>query len=284
VIALFVIFGLLCVWVAKQVLASLIGQQVRGSIPDVTNAMARRAACSLPPELADSYEEDWLAELDALERKPLSAIRFARGLSGAARTIRAEAGSSAPSLSYATISRAFEINFSLAFLILISPLLVVIGLAIKLDARGPVFFRKLRTGRDGTPFLLLGFRTLDVDPAARNPSMINLSTTDRFSFELPARTRMGRFLDRSALVSLPAFVNLLRGELALVSPPPQRAGADETLSVRPGILSWQRLVEIGGCDIKVVEARRRDRARGFRSDIRLLATIFRAELHGRFRF
>jgi lipopolysaccharide/colanic/teichoic acid biosynthesis glycosyltransferase len=105
---------------------------------------------------------------------------------------------------------------------------------------------------------------------------------DRQQIELPIRTRVGGFLDRSSLESLSIFINLLRGELALVGPPPQRVKAHgATHSVRPGIFSWQGLVAMGGTDIELAEAMRRDRARSFRSDLRLLSTLFRFELLGR---
>lgn len=67
-------------WVLKQVFGPLIGQEAKGSIPDYTASKARSAARRLPPGLADEYEEIWLAELEALKDKPLSALKFARGL------------------------------------------------------------------------------------------------------------------------------------------------------------------------------------------------------------
>jgi lipopolysaccharide/colanic/teichoic acid biosynthesis glycosyltransferase len=85
-----------------------------------------------------------------LEHKPLSAIRFARGLSSAAREISSEAGLRTPS-SYAALSRVLELNISLAFLVFIAPAFAAIAFAIKLDAGGPVFVRMRRFGRNGVP-------------------------------------------------------------------------------------------------------------------------------------
>jgi hypothetical protein len=78
-------------WLAKQMVGPLIGQQMKGSVPDYTAGMARAAAKLLPPELAEKYEQDWLAELHALASKPFSAIRYALGLRRAAHRIASQA-------------------------------------------------------------------------------------------------------------------------------------------------------------------------------------------------
>lgn len=77
-------------WVAKQIIGPLIGQQIKGSVPDYTASKARAAVKLLPPELAEQYEQDWLAELHALANKPFSAIRYAGGLRRAARRIASQ--------------------------------------------------------------------------------------------------------------------------------------------------------------------------------------------------
>jgi len=268
---LLVVLGLVLLWVLKQVAASLITQQVRGSIPDLSSALARRAARLLPPELAGDYEEDWLAELDALDCKPLSAIRYARGLSRAARRIRDDLGISATSHSYAIASRIVDFNLSAALLVFIAPLFCIIALTIKLDRTGPAFLRSARRGRDGSPFLLLSFRTVTLVPRKKGGPPEVLSST-----------AVGEFLDRTDLDALPMFMNLLRGEMSLIGPPPQREGdSEEVLCVRPGIFSWERLANMKGAELGIDEARRLDRARSFRGDLQLLATIARFEFGGR---
>lgn len=81
------LLGLGLLWIAKQALGSLIGQQIKGSVPDYTAKEAVRAAGRLPAELTEEYEAVWLAELAALEGKPISALRYACGLRRAARRI-----------------------------------------------------------------------------------------------------------------------------------------------------------------------------------------------------
>lgn len=77
-------------WLLKHLLGSLISQQMKGSVPDYTASKARAAARLLPPDLAEEYEEDWLAELQGpLKDKPLSALKYALGLRLAARRIAA---------------------------------------------------------------------------------------------------------------------------------------------------------------------------------------------------
>lgn len=89
-IGLALILGLgVALWVLKQIVGPLIGQEVKGSIPDYTAGRARAAAQLLPPDLAAEYEEAWLAELNTVRDKPLSALRYAWGLRPAARRIAA---------------------------------------------------------------------------------------------------------------------------------------------------------------------------------------------------
>jgi ABC-type multidrug transport system fused ATPase/permease subunit len=86
--------GGILLWLLKQVLGPLIGQQAKGSIPGYTADKARKAARLLPSYLAEEYEQTWLAELKgpSLNDKPLSALKFALGLRHAARGIRIKSG------------------------------------------------------------------------------------------------------------------------------------------------------------------------------------------------
>ena len=89
-----IVVGGILLWLVKQVLGPLIGQQAKGSVPGYTADKARKAARLLPPDLAEEYEQVWVAELKGpdLENKPLSALKFALGLRHAARGIRVKAG------------------------------------------------------------------------------------------------------------------------------------------------------------------------------------------------
>jgi len=252
--------GLALLWLVKQVLGMLLSQQINGSISDYTARKAKAAARTLPSDVAAEYEEAWLAELSVLDRKPLSAIRYVRGLPRAARSIAAEiTGEAVGSRWWPVLSRALDVNAGIFSLIFLAPALCGIGLAVRLDSRGPSLIRRPRLGKGGEPFGLVGFRTL--------------SLLDRDSDATAVRTSLGRFIERSSLAMLPSLFNLLRGDISLVGPPAQRPGAkfQEPLPVRPGVASWETLVAVGGIDLSLQEARRRDRQRTFRSDISLVA-------------
>jgi exopolysaccharide biosynthesis polyprenyl glycosylphosphotransferase len=114
------------------------------------------------------------------------------------------------------VKRAFDIAVSLVLLVLFSVLLLPpLALAIRLDSRGPVFYRQRRIGRDGRVFRIAKLRSM-VDDAERETGPVWASPRD-------ARlTRVGAFLRRTSLDELPQLWNVLRGEMSLVGPRPER--------------------------------------------------------------
>jgi lipopolysaccharide/colanic/teichoic acid biosynthesis glycosyltransferase len=147
-----------------------------------------------------------------------------------------------PATLYAAIGqRLMDLVAAAAFLLVLSPLLVLFAVLIKLRSPGPVLYRGTRVGRYGVPFQLLKFRTMVVDADKRGPS----STAD----DDPRITPVGRFLRRHKLDELPQFLNVLRGEMSLVGPRPQVQWAVDLyqpaerliLSVRPGITDYASL-------------------------------------------
>jgi exopolysaccharide biosynthesis polyprenyl glycosylphosphotransferase len=108
-------------------------------------------------------------------------------------------------------ARATSLIAAVAALVLLSPLLALIALAIKLDSRGPVLFIHQRVGLHGRPFDLLKFRTMQ--PAAEQRSEWEADNRDRV-------TRVGKWLRALRLDELPQFVNVVRGEMNLVGPRP----------------------------------------------------------------
>ena len=108
--------------------------------------------------------------------------------------------------------RAFDILFSfLVVALLLSWLTPVIALLIKLESKGPTFFKQLRTGKDGKPFYCLKFRSMavnaaaDVEQASKNDSRV---------------TKLGSFLRKTSIDELPQFINVLKGEMSIVGPRP----------------------------------------------------------------
>lgn len=107
---------------------------------------------------------------------------------------------------------------------ILSPLLLTIAIAIKLESRGPVIFRQKRVGRDGHAFMMLKFRSMFVDAEQRLESLLKHNEMNGgVIFKMrddPRVTRIGRFIRRTSLDELPQLFNVLRGDMSLVGPRP----------------------------------------------------------------
>ena len=135
--------------------------------------------------------------------------------------------------------RGLDLVVSSVLMLLLTPLILVLAIAIKLESRGPVFYRCRRIGRDGRELLMLKFRKMH--DGARGPALA-AARDERF-------TRMGAFLARTKLDELPQLWNVLRGQMSLVGPRPEdtgfvelhRAAYDAILDVRPGMTGLSQL-------------------------------------------
>lgn len=133
------------------------------------------------------------------------------------------------------VKRIFDVIVSTVFLIVLSPVLLLIAVLVKCTSRGPVLFSQERAGYQGRPFRPLKFRTMRGN---RKPDPKELVPLDHADI-----TAVGRFLRRSKLDELPQLVNVFRGEMSLIGPrptlPDQVAAYDDfrrqRLLVRPGI-------------------------------------------------
>ncbi len=155
--------------------------------------------------------------------------------------------------SSARFKRAFDLFGASIGLLAISPLMIAIAIAIKLDSRGPVFFRQLRVGRHGQRFQMLKFRTMVPEAEALKESLRDRNEAKEGLFKIaedPRVTRMGRLLRRSALDELPQLMNIVRGEMSLVGPRPLVIDEDQRvegwhrrrLELMPGMTGpWQIL-------------------------------------------
>jgi lipopolysaccharide/colanic/teichoic acid biosynthesis glycosyltransferase len=131
--------------------------------------------------------------------------------------------------------------------------MIAIAIAIKIESRGPVFFRQPRAGRDNSCFQVIKFRSMYFDAEERKKDFAEMNeSTDGVMFKIrsdPRITRVGRFIRRSSLDELPQLFNVLRGEMSLVGPRPlifpETAALDEhwhlrRLELRPGLTGpWQ---------------------------------------------
>jgi exopolysaccharide biosynthesis polyprenyl glycosylphosphotransferase len=155
--------------------------------------------------------------------------------------------------SSALFKRVFDLLGALVGLLAVSPLLVVIAVAIKLDSRGPVFFRQQRVGRHGQRFRMLKFRTMVPDAEALKDSLRDRNEAKEGLFKIaadPRITRVGRLLRASALDELPQLWNIVAGEMSLVGPRPLVLDEDQRiegwhrrrLELMPGMTGpWQIL-------------------------------------------
>lgn len=139
------------------------------------------------------------------------------------------------------LKRAVDIAFSLLALAVLFPFLIVIAILVKLGSPGPVFFRQERIGLGGKPFRIIKFRSMVADAERNGPQLSSISD--------PRITGIGHFLRRARLDELPQFWNVIKGDMSLVGPRPERQHfINEILKlaphyrhlhkVRPGLTSW----------------------------------------------
>ena len=133
------------------------------------------------------------------------------------------------------MKRLFDIFFSSIGLLILSPLFVVVALLIKLDSKGPVFFRQERIGKYFKPFRIYKFRTMTVDTVEKGP-LITVRGDNRV-------TKIGKFLRKYKIDELPQLINVLKGEMSFVGPRPEikeyvqlfKSDYKKLLKIRPGI-------------------------------------------------
>jgi lipopolysaccharide/colanic/teichoic acid biosynthesis glycosyltransferase len=147
--------------------------------------------------------------------------------------------------------RAFDLVGAGLLLLLVSPLMAVMAVAVRLDSPGPTLFVQRRVGLNGREFQMFKFRSMCVDAEAQLPSLAHLNVGGSRLIRIrhdPRVTRLGALLRRTSLDELPQFLNVIRGEMSLVGPRPQAPNEvamysdeqRERLSVLPGITGlWQ---------------------------------------------
>ena len=140
--------------------------------------------------------------------------------------------------------RLFDLIASVGGLIILLPLFVLVGLLIKLDSSGPVFYRQMRVGLRGQPYMIWKFRSMSKDAEKRGPQWAEIKD--------PRVSRVGRWLRKLRIDELPQLINVLVGEMSLVGPRPERPMFVQDLrakisyydirhTVRPGITGWAQV-------------------------------------------
>lgn len=192
------------------------------------------------------------------------------------------------------IKRAADIAGSIAFLVLFSPLYLILALLVKLESRGPVFFSQTRTGRFGKQFQMHKFRSMRLDAEADFGRLLAQNEhPDGVTFKMkndPRITHAGKWLRRFSLDELPQFVDVLKGDMSLVGPRPPTprevllySPADRRrLAVKPGLtcfwqVSGRSNIDFSGqvkLDVQYIETA------GFWVDIKILLRTVRAVVGG----
>jgi len=148
-----------------------------------------------------------------------------------------------PSSATLVLKRAVDVIGSFMGLVLLSPLLLVVSVAIRLETPGPACFRQTRVGLQGRPFRIYKFRSMGVDQTA-NGSALTVGADKRI-------TRVGAFLRRTKIDELPQFINVLAGDMSLVGPRPEVPEFVEfyspeqraiLLSMRPGMTDYAAIL------------------------------------------
>lgn len=157
---------------------------------------------------------------------------------------------------YLKIKRLLDILFSFLGMILISPVIIMIVLAIKLDSRGPILFKQKRIGINKTYFYILKFRTMRTDTPKDTPTHL-LQNPEQYI------TKVGKFLRKTSLDELPQIWNIFIGQMSMIGPRPalwnqydlieerDKYGANNVL---PGLTGW---AQINGRDELPIEVKAR---------------------------
>ena len=152
-----------------------------------------------------------------------------------------------------SLKRAFDLVTTSVGMLLAGPLIAAIAVAIRIESRGPIFFRQVRVGRDGRHFHIFKFRSMVMNAEEQKELLLAFNEVGEGMFKLaedPRVTRVGRFLRRTSLDELPQIFNVLRGEMSLVGPRPlvtdedaRVIGLDRSrLHLTPGMTGpWQVL-------------------------------------------
>jgi sugar transferase (PEP-CTERM system associated) len=158
-----------------------------------------------------------------------------------------------------TVKRLFDIMVSLSLLLMLWPVMLLATLAIWLEDGAPVVFRQERVGRFGKPFMVLKFRSMRKDAEMDGVARWAQANDNRI-------TRVGRFIRKTRIDELPQLINVLKGEMSLVGPRPERPSFVEQLteaipyyairhSVKPGVSGWAQVRFSYGASL--AEARRK---------------------------
>lgn len=141
------------------------------------------------------------------------------------------------------LKRIIDFVLSLIGLIVLSPVFIILCIWIKLDSKGPIFFKQKRIGKNKKYFNILKFRTMYIDTPKDMPTHM-LSNPDQYI------TKAGKFLRKTSLDELPQIINILKGEMAIIGPRPALWNQDDLIAerdkygandIKPGLTGWAQI-------------------------------------------
>lgn len=157
---------------------------------------------------------------------------------------------------YQVVKRLLAILISGLAIIILSPVLLAVAIAIKCDSKGPVLFKQKRVGKDKKHFMIYKFRSMYVDAPADMPTHLLKDPTAMI-------TKVGAFLRKTSLDELPQLFNIFKGEMAIVGPRPALWNQYDLIaerdkynanSIRPGLTGW---AQINGRDALEIDEKSR---------------------------
>lgn len=273
---------------------SLFGNLMAAEVGALCRGLAQKIICAtaqkLPDPLKSRMREEWSALLEDVPGD-LSKLWMAISLYRKHSVLEDEAAipiGEPCEFHVSTLSRIIkrfvDILVSMSALLVMFPLMLFVAFLIKIDSPGPVFERQMRVGLYGRVFLIRKFRTRT--PYGENSQLV------RDKLLTPSFSRIGWFLQKTLIDYFPMFINVLRGEMSLVGPHPERPVDVEVLQreipyyhlrhiVRPGMTGWAQVKLDYVADIEAAQMNLQYdlyyvRQLSFWVDMRLLAeTIFR---------
>ena len=150
-------------------------------------------------------------------------------------------------LGYSKTKRSIDVIGAILGLLILLPIFFIVGILIKIeDPKGPVFFKQIRVGKDGSEFNMYKFRSMVTDAEEKLAELLSLNQVSGAMFKMkndPRVTKIGRFIRKTSIDELPQLLNVLKGEMSLVGPrPPLSREVKEYTNYQ-----MQRLLVTPGC-------------------------------------
>jgi len=188
-------------------------------------------------------------------------------------------------LLYNTLSRVLDIMFSLIGLIITFPIIAIVSVLIKLEDKGPIFYKQERLGIGGKTFLVYKLRSMSMDAEKNGMQWANKND--------PRVTKIGGFIRKTRIDELPQLINILNGDMKFIGPRPERPeltlqfdkeipGFINRLTVKPGLTGWAQVN--GGYDITPKEKLKLDiyyiKNRSIKLDAKIILKTIRVVITG----